>query len=83
MGGLQEDGCDLTCRGLTFVPPDGAFRLLGRGSNIAEAIKILLPLLSSRSPPYGEALVWLQPAYNGYWMGAYVAPASQTSSGPC
>ena len=26
---LQEDGCDMDCWGMTFVPPDGSYRLLG------------------------------------------------------
>ena len=75
-GKLQEEVQDLAFQGLTLVPPDRAYQLLGRCSNISKASRLLFPLLSSRAPPYDEALNWLKFAYAGDRMGDYVAPAS-------
>ena len=63
---LQGEGRKLACQGLTFVPPDGASRLLGQTMNITEASKVLILLLSSRAPPYNKALNWIKFIYNGY-----------------
>ena len=63
----KENGRDLACRGLTFLPPDAPARLLGAPRNIAEASQLLFPLLAGRVPPQEEALDWLQ-------SGAYVVP---------
>ena len=47
MVGRKEGDRDLACRGLTFLPPDAAARLLGTPRNIAEASRILFPPMSS------------------------------------
>ena len=44
-GKLSDGGHNLSCRGLNFVPPDGAYLLLENTKNITEAIQILSPLL--------------------------------------
>ena len=75
-GKIQEDARDLSCRGLSFFPLDGTLCLLGQGNNITKTSSLLIPILSSQAPPYNKALNWLQFAYTGDWMGAYVYPAS-------
>ena len=51
-GKIQVDSCELDCRGLTFVPPDGASHLLGQPRlNIAAA---------SRIPPTFLLSAWIQ-----------------------
>ena len=56
---LLTGGIDLLCWGLTFVPPDGVYLLLGSTPNIMEASHKLLLFLTVRVPPFGEALNWL------------------------
>ena len=43
---------NLACRGLTFVAPDGAARLLDTSRNMAEVSKLLFPLLVVQAPPF-------------------------------
>ena len=45
------------------MPPDGASLLLESTPNIAEAIQMLSPLLSSWAPNFVEAIKWLQFTY--------------------
>ena len=71
-----EDSQDLIYWGLTSLPPDGAWYILGQGSNIAEASRLLLSILFSRDLTYDEALKWLKFAYTGDQLGAYVDPGS-------
>ena len=66
---------DLLCRGLAFVPSDGAFYLFVRSLTIAEAIQTLLSLLVVQPYPFKEALNWLQLVYIAYWKGYYAVPA--------
>ena len=52
-------GRDLVCQGLTSVPPDCSNWLLGSEGediNIAAVSKGKFPLLTSRAPPFEEAL---------------------------
>ena len=63
-------------RGITFITPYGAARLLDTSHNIAEVRQVLFPLLAGWAPPFEEALDWIQFAYTADRMGAYVAPAS-------
>ena len=44
--------------------------------NFLYASKGLLHMLTSREPPFEEALDWLQFTYTADQVGAYVAPAS-------
>ena len=55
-GKLQEDGRDLAFQGLTFVPLNGASRLLGRCLNITVEYLVILPSSASLSLPYNEAI---------------------------
>ena len=58
-GKLSAGGCDLACRGLTFVPPDCTTCILGaeeQDLNIAAVRQGISPLLTSRAPPFEEAL---------------------------
>ena len=68
---------DLAFRGLIFFPLDGASCLLGLGTNVTEASRLLFSLLSSRVPPYDKVLEWLHFSYTGDMFGAYVDPASK------
>ena len=65
----QEDAQGLACRGLKFLPPDGASYLLGRDANIYEASCLLLTLLSSHVPPYDKVMDWIQLSYTRDWLG--------------
>ena len=71
---LLGGGRDLSYRGLTFVPPDGASFLLGLFKNISEATQTLFPILDSQAPPYKEALNWMQFSYTADQVGDYVLP---------
>ena len=73
---LHKDARDLAFRNLTFFPLYVNLCLLGQGNNITKTSSLLIPILSSQAPPYNKALNWLQFAYTGDWMGAYVYPAS-------
>ena len=75
-GKLLKGGRDLACRGLAFLPPDGAALLLEGPINIAEASQTLFPLLAGRARPFKETLDWLQLAYTADRTGAYVVPES-------
>ena len=71
---------NLACRGLAFLPVEGAAWLLGRDAdrpvNVFEALAGMFPLLNVREPPFEAALDFLQFAYTADRAGAYVAPAS-------
>ena len=54
--GRKEGIRNLAFRGLTFLPPDVAVRLLGDPWSIADAYQLLSPLLAGRAPPYKEAM---------------------------
>ena len=71
---------DLPFRGLTFLTHNDALCLPGLGANIAEASRLLYPLLSSPSLPYKGAFDWLQFAYTGNRFGAYMDPVSSKFS---
>ena len=75
-----EEYIDLAFQGLTFVPTDCEAWIIQREANgplnMFEALKGLFPLLTGRDPPFGEALDWLQFAYDVDQVGDYVAPAS-------
>ena len=55
---------------------DNITRFMYTAHNIAEASHLLLPLLSSRAPPFKKTLDWLQFSYTVNRTGFYVAPAS-------
>ena len=61
----KEDGRTLSCRGLTFLPPDAAAPLFHLEGSVGEFSKQLFPLLAGREPSYEEALYWLQFASTG------------------
>ena len=43
--GKRTDSRDLACQGIALFPPDSSLLRLGLGDNIAEASRLLLPLL--------------------------------------
>ena len=67
---------NLLLRGMTFVPPYGASRLLLPSHTIEEVIHMLFLLLDGWVPPFKEALDWMQSAYTADPTGAYVVLAS-------
>ena len=71
---------NLACRGLAFLPVEGAAWLLGREAdgpvNVFEASAGLFPLLNGRAPPCEAALDFLQFDFTADRAGTYVAPAS-------
>ena len=66
----------MSCQGLNFMPLEGAYFLLGKTPNIAEASQKLPPLLTSRAPPFEEALDCFLFSCTVYLTGTYVAPVS-------
>ena len=71
----KEDGRSLSCRGLTFLPPDAAATLFHLEGSVGEFSKELFPLLAGQEPSFEEALEWLQFASTGDAKGQYAAPA--------
>ena len=71
----KEDGRSLSCRGLTFLPPDAAASLFNLEGSVGAFSKEIFPLLADREPFYMEALDWLQFAFTGEKKGQYTAPA--------
>ena len=59
----KEDGRSLSCRGLTFLPPDAAAPLFHLEGSVGEFSKEPPPLLAGREPFFEEALDWLQFAF--------------------
>ena len=76
VGKAAEGGRDLACRGITFVTPDGASRLIDTSRKIAEVVQLLFPILVGQATSFEETLDWLQFAYTAERTGAYVAPVS-------
>ena len=70
----KGEGQSLSCRGLTFLPPDAAVPLFHLEGSVGEISKLLFPFLADRETPYKEALNWLQFSFTGYPKGQYVAP---------
>ena len=76
MVNLSAGGRDLSCRGLIFEPPDGAYLLLGLSLKILEVSQKPLPPLTDRETPFEETLYLLQFSYTVDRAGDYMAPAS-------
>ena len=56
VGMIHKDSHNLAFWGLSFVPPDGASRLLGQEHNTKEVSEVLFPFIYGKTPPYNEAL---------------------------
>ena len=56
------------------MPQEGALFLLGLNVNIAEASRLLYPLISIGAPTYNKVIDWLQFVYTGDQLGVYVDP---------
>ena len=76
----KEEGQSLTCRGVTFFPPDAAAPLFYLEGSIGDFSKQLFPLLVYREPSYKEAIDWIQFTFTGDTKRQYAAPAHTTFS---
>ena len=77
VGKAADGGNNLARRGLIFVTPDDASRLINTSHNIAEVGQLLFPILVGWSHPFEETHNWLQFAYTADRTGDYVVPASR------
>ena len=55
---LLDRVSNFLCSGLTFVPPDGTYRLLGSSQTIAEISQTLFPVLDGQAPPFSILGRW-------------------------
>ena len=75
-GKATVGGRDLACQGIAFVALDSAALFLDMDTNITQSSQLLLPLLTSREPPFEERTDWLHLSYTADRTGAYMEPAS-------